>query len=59
MEGLEQAIKNAQKEKPMDVIAREYDVSMKTIYSVLNGNEPKQIRIREALNRIIKDFGEK
>lgn len=55
MEGLKEAVKNAQKTKPMDIIARDYGVSVRTLYSLMGDEEPKQIRIREAMERLIRE----
>lgn len=51
------AIKRALEEKPMEALSFVYKVSVKTLYGILNGTlEPKQFRVKAAINKLIKDY---
>jgi hypothetical protein len=50
------AIAKAEKEKTRIMLAVEYGISDTTIWKTLNGEEPTQPRVREAIAKIIEDF---
>ena len=58
-ETLKNAVTKAQKTIQYDRLAYDYGISPPTLRKAINGEEIKQIRAIEALNEIIKDFGNK